>query len=156
MKTVGKRLLIFAVLSAVIFEARSDALVFMGIAAVLAVLISRWLPAPAPSRLRPLRLLAFVPYFLWHSIRGGVDVALRAFRGGRALQPGFVDYPLRIRDVTARVVFANSVSLMPGTFTAQLHADTLKIHTLDTRVVLLPRLRSLEQRVQDIFPETRE
>jgi multicomponent Na+:H+ antiporter subunit E len=151
-----KRFLLFAAISAVIFEAQGTTLIFAAAAAAAAALVMRRLPPRAPTHVRVRGMVAFVPYFFRESVRGGVDVAVRAFRGPRTLEPGFVDYPLRLHSESARVAFANAVSLMPGTFTAGMHGDALRVHALDVRAAsdaLLPRLRSLEDRLDAIFAE---
>lgn len=142
-----KRFVLLAVLSVVIFEARGNALVYAALAAALATLAAARLPQQQPARLRPLHALAFVPFFFRESVRGGFDVAVRAFRGRTALQPGFIEYPLRLRHRGARVFFINAVSLMPGTFTAIVAQDSLRVHTLDTRENVEPRLREVEDRI---------
>jgi multicomponent Na+:H+ antiporter subunit E len=149
-----KRFLLFALLSTVIFEARGATVVYAVVAAAVAALVALRLPRLPTTPIRVDRALRFVPWFFRESLMGGLDVAVRAFRGRAALQPGFIDYPLRLRQDSARVVFANAVSLMPGTFTAQLHDDAVRVHALDTRAALLPRLRALEDRVLSLFPES--
>ena len=37
-------------------------------------------------------LARFVPFFLWHSLRGGVDVALRTLAPRARIRPGFIRY----------------------------------------------------------------
>jgi multicomponent Na+:H+ antiporter subunit E len=147
------RILLFAVATVVIFEGDVRAIYYMAGAVAVATLVSRRLPARRPARVNALGLLAFLPYFLKESVRGGVDVAVRAFRGPAALQPGFIEYRVGLRGTAARIVFVNSVSLMPGTFTARLDGDVLRVHALDTGAQLLPRLRTLEQRLHRVFPE---
>lgn len=147
------RFLVLAAISVVIFEARGEGLAFAVAAAAVATLAMRRLPRREPLRVRPLGVLAFIPFFMRESVRGGVDVAVRAFRGPRALHPAFVDYPLRIRNAGARVVFLNSVSLMPGTFTARLDGDSLHVHTLDARAPVAQRLRAVEDRIIAMFAD---
>jgi multicomponent Na+:H+ antiporter subunit E len=146
-----KRFLLLAILSAVIFEARGEGLIFAVVAAALAAAVAVRLPQQQPPPLRPLGALAFIPFFFFESVRGGLDVALRAFRGRAALHPGFIDFELTLHHPTARVIFVNAVSLMPGTFTARIDAERLHVHTLDTRENVEPRLRRVERRIQAMF-----
>jgi multicomponent Na+:H+ antiporter subunit E len=150
-----KRFILLAILSAVIFEARGDGLLFALVAAAVAAAVAVRLPQQQPPpQLRPLGVLTFLPFFFVESVRGGLDVALRAFRGRGALHPGFIDFELRLDHPTALIMFVNAVSLMPGTFTARIHAERLHVHTLDTRENVEPRLRRVEDRIRAMFVES--
>jgi multicomponent Na+:H+ antiporter subunit E len=150
-----RRILALLLVSAAIFEARAEAMFFIVAAAVAGALVSGRLPGRAMLPLRPLRLLAFVPYFALQSARGGIDVAVRALRWPYTLRPGFLTYDVRIEHPVLRVIFANAVSLMPGTFTAHLEGNRLTVHALDTKAGLTPRLVELERRLSHAFGEDR-
>jgi multicomponent Na+:H+ antiporter subunit E len=89
----------------------------------------------------------FVPFFLWRSLQGGVDVARRAFHPRMPITPELLDYPLRLPPGLPRVMLANIVSLLPGTLSATLNREVLKIHVLDGEAALLANLDTLEERV---------
>lgn len=109
--------------------------------------------APRPGgRVRITRLATFVPYFLWHSFRGGCEVAWRALHPGRPIAPVLRAYPLRLPATgSARVFFANCISLLPGTLTADWDEGTLHIHLLVERPESLALVRHLEERVALLF-----
>lgn len=98
-------------------------------------------------------LARFAPFFLWESLRGGVDVVGRTLAPRPAIRPGFVRYPLALRGLTARVFFINCVSLVPGTLAAEIHGDELVVHALNTAVDPRPGLERLESAVARIFHE---
>lgn len=118
--------------------------------ALLATTSSLVLLPPASVRLRPLGLVRFLPYFLWQSLLGGLDVARRAFSPRLPLSPGFTEYPLKLRSEAARVFFVWTVSLMPGTASTELLEGTLKLHVLDTAQGVA-KLKGLEARVARLF-----
>lgn len=146
-----RRILLLLLVSAAIFEARADAAAIIVVAALAGTLASRRLPGRTMAPVRPLRLLAFLPYFAVQAGRGGLDVAVRALRSTTALRPGFIEYRPITRHPVILVIFANAVSLMPGTFTARLEEDRLVVHTLDVEIDLAPRLAHLERRVRHAF-----
>lgn len=102
---------------------------------------------------RPAGLARFVGFFLWQSLRGGVDVARRALHPRMPLAPAFVTYPLRLSEPGARVCFANTISLLPGTLSADLEGRFLRVHVLDDRLPVMQMLQALEARVAALFGE---
>jgi multicomponent Na+:H+ antiporter subunit E len=98
-------------------------------------------------------LIRFVPYFLWESVKGGTDVALRVLGPRVRVDPGYVDYPLRLHRPSARLLFLNTVNLLPGTLTADVQGDRATIHTLDRGGDLVRSLMALEERVAALFGE---
>mgnify|MGYP001813549544 FL=1 len=96
-------------------------------------------------------VMGFVPFFLWHSLKGGVDVAWRAFHPRMPITPGLIEYPLRLPPGLPRVILVNTVSLLPGTLSAELGAQVLKVHVLDSLGDFLAELEALEQRVGCMF-----
>ena len=119
--------------------------------------------AVAAAEIRPLgefrwRLggfLRFVPFFLWQSARGGFDVACRALRPNMALEPALVSYPLTLKTDAAKIFLVNTVSLLPGTFSADLQDSHLTIHVLDAGQDWRRGLIQVEKRVADLFGELR-
>lgn len=79
----------------------------------------------------------------------------RASRAGDADAdcPGFATYPLRLHHPGARLLFANSVSLLPGTLAVDLRDDCLAIHALDRDSDFTAELRRVESAVGRVFGE---
>lgn len=121
-----------------------------GLTVGLALLVSITSPAP-PTRLRfsLVGLLRFIPYFLLQSLSGGIDVARRAFSPRLPLDPALIHYPLQLPPGGARIFLLNTVSLLPGTLSADLIDDTLTVHLLDQQRD--PQLQQLEQHVAGLF-----
>ena len=108
-------------------------------------------PEPVP-RLRLLPLLAFLPFFVAQSVRGGADVAARALRPGVVpLEPGFTTFSVTPLGAAERVVFALLVSLLPGTLSARLEGDQLRVHVLDQRLPIERSLALLAHRLTPVF-----
>jgi len=98
-----------------------------------------------------LELLRFAPFFLLHSLLGGIDVARRAFPRRIPIAPVVVEYPLRLPPGPAQVFMANTVSLLPGTLVAGLDNNVLNVHVLAKETEFLTELEIVEQRVARIF-----
>jgi multicomponent Na+:H+ antiporter subunit E len=146
----------FAALWAILTEGDPNALGY-GLAVVgAAVAASLWLQRSPGGRLHWIALFRFLPVFLWGSLRGGMDVALRAIHPRLPLAPALQDYPLRIPDGPGRVLLIDVISLMPGTLSADLRGDTLAVHVLDGRQPVLPKIQALEERAAALFGLTLE
>ncbi len=93
----------------------------------------------------------FVPFFLWHSLRGGVDVAKRVLHPELPISPAMVCYRWRLPPGLSRVFMANVVSLLPGTLSAELEAEQLHVHVLDQTADFDSEMPLLEERVAQMF-----
>ena len=93
----------------------------------------------------------FLPFFVWESVRGGVDVACRVLAPSPRLAPGFQDYRMTLTDPRAQLLFVNTVSLLPGTLAAQLHGDTVHVHALDVNADIRTDLSRLEGSVARMY-----
>lgn len=125
---------------------------------LLAMLIRKAMPFPLVlNRIRPGALLRFLPYFIWQSVLGGLDVTWRAFRPDLPIDPNLYRYPYRLRSEGARVFMAQMISLMPGTLACRVGEQHLSVHALTgSRDQFLRDTAQLERRVSAIFGETTE
>lgn len=96
-------------------------------------------------------LLRFLPYFAWSSLQSGVDVAFRALHPRLPIEPCLLRYEMKLASPAARILMANTVTLMPGTLSADLRGRILVVHVLDARSPATERLDLLERRVADLF-----
>lgn len=122
---------------------------------VPAVFFSTWFfvqrASANPIKLQWLALVRFVPWFLWESIKGGLDVAKLALsRKGVQFTDRFV-FRCRLPDPRAEVFFASCVNLVPGTATIGLVDDEIEIHTLSPVEQSYQELQTLQRRVAELF-----
>jgi multicomponent Na+:H+ antiporter subunit E len=137
-------------------DGRADGLAFgaafSAAAAAMPLFIVEPREAGTPRALLPtvLRGLLLLPFFLWQSFYGGIDVALRALRPRMPLAPAVIDYRLRLPPGPAPVMMASLVSLMPGTL-AIVSGACLKVHVLDATRDCQDELELLEAQVAWVF-----
>lgn len=123
---------------------------WIGIPAIwLAVIVSIAFIPPVSIVWHEVPRFAF--FFLMRSLVAGADVAWRALHPRMPIAPDLVEYPLRIPSGLPQVFLANTVSLLPGTLSAELHQDVLKVHVLDKEKDFKAELESVEQRVARMF-----
>jgi multicomponent Na+:H+ antiporter subunit E len=103
------------------------------------------------SGLRASRLARFGVYFLRESVVGGWDVSRRALTPALPLSPDVLTHHLALPSSAARVFMSNALSLLPGTFAADLDGDKLVVHLLVGGPESASRVSELEARVADLF-----
>lgn len=120
-------------------------------------LTSAWWPDRARVR-RPLAIAGYVLIVLWDILVSNLQVAyLVLFRRGSTLRSQYVVVPLELRSPEAIAVLAGTITMTPGTVSADLSADgrSLLVHCLETDdpagTVAAMKSR-YEQRLLRIFP----
>ena len=104
-----------------------------------------------PFRVSLMGIMRFIPFFIWHSLQGGVDVAQRVLRPKMLISPTLFDYKVTLPAGISRVFMANTVSLLPGTLNAELDQDILRVHVLDEADNFEEELNILEKQVASVF-----
>jgi multicomponent Na+:H+ antiporter subunit E len=95
--------------------------------------------------------LPLLPFFLWESLRGGIDVARRALHPDLPLRPALLRYRTGLAEGAPRIFLVHCVSLLPGTLSAALEGDTLMVQVLDAGAPVEEELAALEARVGRLF-----
>jgi multicomponent Na+:H+ antiporter subunit E len=128
----------------------SGALVVGLVLAAAGALTGLWLVPGEPYPWHPLRLAAFLGYFVVESFRGGVDVAWRVLHPRMPVDPVYRDFDTALPAGLPRSVFVSVVNLLPGTLCVQLSDDgRVRIHALTAGAGDgVPRL---ERRVRRLF-----
>lgn len=94
--------------------------------AVLAVLMPLFTRRFWPERIqlgRAVVLARFLAVVLWDIVIANFSVARLVLASTRRLQPGFVKFELELDNDFALTALANTVSLTPGTVSAEVSAD---------------------------------
>lgn len=120
-------------------------------AALIGVALSRHLPAAARSRVSARGLLEFIVYFLWQAVIGGWDVARRALGPRGRVQPGFVSYCMSLPQGLPRAVFLETLTLLPGTLSADVQGEEMRMHVIDIDAHSQEQIMDLENRVARLF-----
>jgi len=145
------RVLLFSLVWFVLTGSEAASWIVGGPAVLLAVGLSLLL---APSSCWSLSLVGacrFIPFFLRQSTLGGVDVMRRALSPRPLVNPGLVSYATFLPAGGPRIFFVNTISLLPGTLSADLQEDTVLVHTMDKDLPIWTNIQNLEWRIAALF-----
>lgn len=150
-RSLIKRLFVLGVLWWAITEGEAAFSVAALVVVVSATAVSLVLLPPGGARPTVRGVLAFTPYFLLQSIRGGVDVARRALDPRLPILPGFLEHPFRLPPGAPRTFFIVALSLLPGTLSVRVRKDHLQVHLLDRTRPARRWIARFEERVATLF-----
>lgn len=125
-------------------------------AVVLSTALSLMLASSPPVNIRLAGLVRFIPFFLQQSFHGGIDVMHRTLSFRQLLDPGMVSYTTLLPEGPARIFFVNTISLLPGTLSADLQGKQITIHTLDQGRPVWANIQRLEYHVAALLCESTE
>lgn len=69
------------------------------------------------------------------------------------LKAGFIHHKTKLKSDAEKVIFANSITLTPGTITAEVNGDEFVIHQMDDDSAGDILTGLMEDHIQKIFPE---
>ena len=88
---------------------------------------------------QPLHLTMYVPgYWLWlikEIVKSNIDVTHRIWRGNSAISPTRVVLKMEQTTDMGKVIYANSITLTPGTVAMDLDGDNIVVHALTLKAV---------------------
>lgn len=154
LRTIIVRCLFAIVLWWILAEGRTESSGIGAVAVVSAVIVSLRLLPFSTVRVSLAGLAAFICLFVWNSVRGGVQVALSAFEGRKALRPGILEMRLQLPPGGGRILLVNALGLMPGTLGVELDDDRLRVHVLDERLPIIEEARDIERAIERLFKVT--
>lgn len=103
----------------------------IGVVAVALVLVAgRLLGGEPPGRWRLRGVIELASVFVVGSVRGGIDVARRAFARNPTLSPYMLREQIPVPPGPARELFKGAMTMMPGSFCVTDDADTIELHVL--------------------------
>jgi multicomponent K+:H+ antiporter subunit E len=105
----------------------------------------------------PRMVVEYILVVLWDIVMANLEVAyLILFRKGSSLKPVFMTIPLDVRTPAAITIFAGTITMTPGTVSADLSADgrALLVHALnndDVEDAVASMKQRYEARLKEIF-----
>ena len=76
------------------------------------------------------RVVAYWPWLLWEIVKANIDVAKIIISPKMEIQPHFFEVDASQTSELGHVIYANSITLTPGTVTVDVDDGVLRIHAL--------------------------
>ena len=76
------------------------------------------------------RAITYWPWLVWQIILANIDVAKRILTPGLSISPFVVVLPTSQKTELGKVIYANSITLTPGTVSMELANDQVIVHAL--------------------------
>lgn len=106
-----------------------------------------------PAVYRLPRFVGYVIHLLGSVVAAAVHVAEVVLDPRLPVHPTIITHRTTLRSDAARVAFANSVTVTPGTLTVDVDDDTFFVHCLDERFADEIASGELEHRIARVFEE---
>jgi multicomponent Na+:H+ antiporter subunit E len=94
-------------------------------------------------------LFRFWRYLVREIILSNIDVIRRILTPGKSISPQMITLPLPQKSDLAKVMYANAISLTPGTVSVQLDRDTIMVHALSKEAADALETGDMASRVPD-------
>ena len=76
------------------------------------------------------KALYFWPWLIWQIILSNIEVAKRVLLPGYNVSPNIILVPAKQKTDLGKVIYANSITLTPGTISLELEHDEILVHAL--------------------------
>lgn len=115
-------------------DVHTSLLFFSGlVSTTLVLLISHRLQLPDRES-QPFHLVTRIaPFYCWlikEIVCGSFTVLKLVVQGDKALSPTIITVPFDFSDELSKVIFANSITLVPGTLSLHLDKGSVRVHAL--------------------------
>lgn len=129
-------------------------LVTFGVLSALFVVVVALRMDVVDREAQPVQLtLATARYWPWlggQVVLANLDVARRILDPTLPIQPTVARVPASQRDTLGRVVFANSITLTPGTVTLEVEDDAIEVHALSRAAIEDLQGGEMDRRVSEM------
>lgn len=99
------------------------------------------------------RFIAYVPWLVKEIVFAAIGVAEKALSPRMPIDPVLIVHHSPLRSTGARVTFANSITLTPGTLTVDLDEGDYVVHCLDEDFATGIESGDMERRIGRVFGE---
>ena len=98
-------------------------------------------------------LLRYMPWFLWAIVKSNLDVVRRIVHPRLPLSPRVIRVEASQKTHLGQVIYANSITLTPGTVSVETDEGTIDVHALTREAAQDVRSGVMDARVTDMEGE---
>ena len=133
-------------------ESYSPVHMALGLVASFGVALLNTDPArPTDVAIRWLQLLRFFPWLFGRIFVSGLHLSFLILHPKLPIAPVLVRHRTKLGHEPGVVLLGNSVTLTPGTVTAEAHRDELVVHAMDDKSLQDLNSERLERKVAEVF-----
>lgn len=104
-----------------------------------------------PNALYPtLALLRYIAWLLWEVVKANVDLARRIWDPELPIEPNWSRLDTKVSTPAEKTLYANSITLTPGTLTTDVGDDHFWIHALSKEGIEKLRRGEMERRIREL------
>ena len=100
-----------------------------------------------------IRFIKYIPWLSYQIVLSNIHVASLVLNPGMPIDPKIIRYKTKLKSDIALATFANSITLTPGTITAEISDGEYIVHALSKKVADDLMTGEMEDKVAHIFGE---
>ena len=97
--------------------------------------------------MRP-RLLYYLLWLMWQVVLSNIDLVRRIWNPALPIRPTWQRLDIKVSSPLAKVLYANSITLTPGTLTTDVREDHFMVHSLTSEGIDELRKGDMERQIQ--------
>ena len=133
-------------------ESYTPAHMALGLVASFGVaLLNTEVGRPPAVAIRWLQLLRFFPWLFGRILVSGLHLSFLILHPKLPIAPALIRYRTKLGHESGIVLLGNSVTLTPGSVTAEAQPDELVVHAMDDESLQDLQSQRLERKVADVF-----
>lgn len=102
-----------------------------------------------PIHLSPKAIL-YWPWLAWEIVKANLDVACRVLDPRMPIHPSLIRVKASQRSELGKVIYANSITLTPGTVSIDIKRNEIEVHALTREAARGLRRGDMNRRVKDL------
>lgn len=100
-----------------------------------------------------LRFLLYLPWLFYKIIQSSLHLSKLILHPALPIDPQLISVESKLRHNAAIVLFGNSITLIPGTITAEVDRNNLIVHAMDKALSEDVESKEMESKIADIFKD---
>lgn len=100
-----------------------------------------------------LRILIYLPWLFYKIIQSSLHLSKLILHPALPIDPHLISVESKLRHNAAVVLFGNSITLTPGTITAEVDRNNLIVHAMDKTLSKDFESKEMESKIADIFKD---